>query len=367
MVICSCYVDPQADSRHLANKEYYQPLLAALPPSERKVPSRSNSQAPTSPSAPGSPILGPITSYIPFYSSTPSSATSTSTRPPSTSSTPSSSGTPTLASSSTSITSTPPLGLPHPLPILSRKSITEIFSNFSAILDVSKVVLSTLEAEVPNRPSDPVPISISKGSKFMQRNKGGGESDSSLGITTSPQSGLSPSPSTRVGGTRGTEHASTQRTPAQPIRLGKALLPLLPFLKTYSPYVSNFSATLSRLALLESGNSFLPPRGVNSSHSSDGSSEVLILEERERWRKFCDEKRKKDGGPVLGLNGLLLNLVQRVPRYRFMLANLLEFTDREHPDWKDLTAAFELVDQGAYNFTRQTGWWRTYFGSFFLQ
>lgn len=51
-------------------------------------------------------------------------------------------------------------------------------------------------------------------------------------------------------------------------------------------------------------------------------------------------------GNKIGLGGMLLNIVQRVPRYRLLLSELLDFTEKDHPDSKDLEEAFRLVDSG---------------------
>lgn len=193
-------------------------------------------------------------------------------------------------------------------------------------------MLSTLDSAVPDRPSDPVavpPALLSLASPLEPELSSSADTEESASGPSTPVEGES----AEEAGRRTTSTGRRERKiPAPPLALGKALLPILPFLKSYSLFVANFSAALSRLSKLES-----PGAG----------SGIGVGEDRVRWQRFCEERRKAGAGRGLGLGGLLLNIVQRVPRYRFLLADMITYTEKDHPDFGDLKSAFDVVDQGA--------------------
>ena len=237
-------------------------------------------------------------------------------------------------------------------------------------------MLLALEQAVPPRPSQPVsiqpgvaaattgapaatrsaptpaersgePSSVENGAGAAALSRSGGTVDSSEGPETPEQSPPSRSarkvvPRQRPLSTRSTERRHSSPV-APPVRLGKALLPVLPFFKQYSVFIANFSASLALLSRLD---------GSSSSVSSSASSAA-------RWQAFVASRQQQQGDETggggeahaqarkIGLAGMLLNIVQRVPRYRLLLKDLLRHTDDEHPDARDLQAAFDLVDGGA--------------------
>lgn len=238
-------------------------------------------------------------------------------------------------------TTTPPTGTDSlPPPILSRKEIGEIFSNFTDVLNLSKVFLATLDGAIPDRPSDPVAVGSpsEKGTPTVATSttpdlsssgdtidsSGPGTPVETIEVLVSKTSGAAPETKKEK-----EREPSTKRPTPPPINLGKVLLPILPFLKSYSLFISNFAGALARLSALE----------AVAGDAGDG-------DDKGRWKKFCDERRRKAVGKGLSLSGLLLNIVQRVPRYRYLLDDMLRFTEKDHPDWKDLTASFDVVDQG---------------------
>ncbi|KAL8291395.1 hypothetical protein RQP46_002373 [Phenoliferia psychrophenolica] len=262
------------------DKEYYQPLLEALPLSDlaARRAQRSSSQ-------PTSPQLNPTTTTT--------------------------------------------------TPILSRKEIGEIFSNFTDVLNLSHVILATLDDAIPDRPSSPVPFAA----PFASSGKLGNhtpELSSSTETVDSTGPGTpreTPSePDERSSASASTSSEKERRPHPPPMRLGRSLLPILPFLKSYSLFIANFSGALARLSSLELASIEAP--------DNDDSGPV-------RWKKFCGEKKRRGVSKGLGLGGLLLNVVQRVPRYRYLLEDLLRYTERDHPDWKDLNSAFDIVDKVA--------------------
>ncbi|GAA5929664.1 hypothetical protein JCM1841_004262 [Sporobolomyces salmonicolor] len=326
---------------------YYQPLIQALPatdPLSRRSSTRHSSTAPStrssSPSvSPRASLQSPATVFAPH--------TRTSTGDSSFSQSPSSAD-PSPATASTA-PSTPPTPGSTADPVLTRREINEVFSNFTDVLNLSHVMLLTLDEAVPARPSQPLSISPSTSMAPLLvavtpgniQSHSAPEPSAPAGIAGSLEAELSSSggtiessgPDTPAEGD--TPHAAPPRSlrtrttstrsarerrpaPAPPVRLGKVLLPILPFLKQYSLFVANFSGSLARLSALEQG--------------------------RSEWKAFLDESKQVGQGGKIGLGGMLLNIVQRVPRYKLLLADMLKYTEEYHPDLRDLQTAFDLVD-----------------------
>lgn len=219
--------------------------------------------------------------------------------------------------------------------ILARREIGEIFANFPDVVSLSRVMLETLEATVPDRPSDPLPVSppaqdrspfghapeLSSSTDTLESDGPGTPREGDAGATSSAEQ----SPEPRLNGVN-----------APPLRLGKSLLPILPFLRSYSFFISNFSAALSRLSSLES------PASMHGASTASPSP----TEDRIKWQRFMEERRRSGVGRGLGLSSLLLNIVQRIPRYRMLLADLVKYTEPEHVDYRDLCTAFQVVEGG---------------------
>ncbi|KAI5480678.1 Rho guanine nucleotide exchange factor [Pseudohyphozyma bogoriensis] len=201
-------------------------------------------------------------------------------------------------------------------------------------VNVLQRIDQTLEDAVPDMPSSPVPVPLpNSASPFGGSNSpAGGSPELSHSASTASSSGPS-TPERRddeFEPPRDKSRKSEKRPPGPPLVLGGALLPILPFLKSYSLFISNFSTAVARIAALE-----------DTSTDEPGS-----------WKDFADKKR---GGKGLGLADLLLSIVQRVPRYRLVIGDLVRFTERDHPDRKDLKKAFDIVDGVATHFESQIG------------
>jgi len=317
-------------------QNYYQPLLKALPAVDPLARRASNRYSATPASQSTSPNASPRTStYSPSASrsrtTTVDSLASSSDSPPNT--------------TDSTAPSTPPTPSPGSSdPVLTRREINEVFSNFTDVLNLSHVMLLTLNEAVPERPSKPLSISPSQqnlrsstltpppseevGSVESQLSNSGSTFESS-GPSTPNEGDLSSSGPPHTSTSRPTsvdlDTRSRRSTPASPLRLGKTLLPILPFLKQYSLFVANFSGSLSRLSQLERS-------------ESNG------------WGEFVKSRKVSLQGGKIGLGGMLLNVVQRVPRYRLLLGELIEYTEEGHPDLGCLRKAFELVDSGKLSF-----------------
>ncbi|GAA6006130.1 uncharacterized protein JCM10292_006559 [Rhodotorula paludigena] len=246
-------------------------------------------------------------------------------------------------------------------PVLSRRTINEIFTNFTDVLNLSHFMLVTLDEAIPPRPSQPVSISpkaslsplapstvsstapdspafVESPSSFESGEMSkSNKTESSTGPDTPPPLAPTVPPASIPSAVMGRQRKISTRHPrrsitdaAPPLRLGRALLPVLPFLKQYSLFVTNFSSSLSRLSSLDST-----------------AISVPVEDERARWSAFIAAQQTKRSGDVqgkIGLGGLLLNIVQRVPRYRLLLHELLQHTEEDHPDRSELEKAFDIVD-----------------------
>ncbi|GAA5877957.1 hypothetical protein JCM16303_002792 [Sporobolomyces ruberrimus] len=332
---------------------YYQPLLRALPavdPLARRASNRFSAST-TSPNvSPRSSAYDPS----PARSRSSTSDTSLSLSPNS-----SASASPSTAPSSPPALhdSTPPTTRTNE-PILTRREINEVFSNFTDVLNLSHVMLITLNESVPERPTEPVSISSStpsdptrEGSTTNggsletgeQLSSSGGTIESSgpgtpLETELSPPVSPFPSPLLTTACLEPPTRLQRRHVVPPPVRLGKTLLPIVPFLKQYSLFVANFSGSLARLSSLE--------REISPDGKPGGEN---------RWKRFTAQTGScaSSQGSKIGLGGMLLNIVQRVPRYRLLLMELLEFTDEDHPDLRDLENAFKLVDSVATHLDSQ--------------
>jgi len=300
-------------------------------------------------SAVASPIEGPPSVFQTVTGSRPQSFTSQTG--PGTNSFPSSSDLP----GPVALDAPPPGG-----PILSHKSITEIFSNLEDVKNLAHVMLDALDREVPDMPSKPVAVSMSASPQaarapiaaWAER-----ELDRGSAPGTPEQPGLSSSTGTieSVSGPQTPEQSvedvsssaaprpkpakpkrrSSSATSAPPIAVGRALLSVLPFLKSYSVFVANFERSTKALGSLRTGTAL------------NGADDPA------RWVAFLNERHRAGIDKGVGLGGMLLSVVQRVPRYRFLLADLVAHTESDHPDFQSLQQAFKVVDEVATHLEQQ--------------
>ncbi|PWN26129.1 hypothetical protein BDZ90DRAFT_233273 [Jaminaea rosea] len=177
-------------------------------------------------------------------------------------------------------------------PILSRKAIAEIFSNFADILRLNTELLQRLEERLGGQE--------------------GGEESQSISAGTST---AFPSTSSR----RSTWDAELDC-------VGDILVPIAPFLKMYSLYVKNFSSALARIE--------------TERRENEAFAKFLRDTERSTWGRG-----KAFFG--LGLQAHLLTVVQRIPRYTLLVGDLLKSTPPGHPDHADIKRAYEMVERVA--------------------
>ncbi|TPX30256.1 hypothetical protein SmJEL517_g06146 [Synchytrium microbalum] len=104
-------------------------------------------------------------------------------------------------------------------------------------------------------------------------------------------------------------------------RLGDIFLDTIPYLKMYSVYIQNFNGALS---LIEDQSKKNP-----------------------KLSAFLHEESMKKAYKGLPIQAYLMTPVQRIPRYKLLLQDLLKYTPVNHIDRTDLERAFKLVEEVA--------------------
>lgn len=189
---------------------------------------------------------------------------------------------------------------PEKPPLLDRRGVSEIFSNFTDIAVLAREMLRRLEQGVTPQPAPEVversiefPFFSSPRKKQQQQR---------VSLLPDPAA-----PSTAAAVSSGLA--------------GSLMLPLCPFLKCYSLFIQNFSRSLARIRMEE--------------------------EHSEEWRRFTSSVKASGVGQGLDLGAMLLNIIQRIPRYKLLLADLMRKTDYDHPDSTDLSQACRVIEQVA--------------------
>ncbi|KAF9988138.1 hypothetical protein BGZ65_011851 [Modicella reniformis] len=203
-------------------------------------------------------------------------------------------------------------------PLLSKKSIGEIFSNFPEILQVNTLLLTQLETRIC-------------GSTLST----GWESDEDETGEESPYNGDDENRSLRQ------DQHSTEQKPKQVLVtvsgqngeqeqlvvldtdwcVGDIFVEIAPFLKMYSNYVKTYSSALT--------------------HIND------CMNRNERFTEFLKATVKRQECKSLDFQAYLILPVQRIPRYKMLLESLLRHTPENHPDHRKLQTAFASMEQTA--------------------
>ncbi|SNX82112.1 probable cytokinesis protein Don1 [Melanopsichium pennsylvanicum] len=175
-------------------------------------------------------------------------------------------------------------GVAAATPILSRKSVGDIFSNFYDILQLSRELLNQLEER----------LQVAQPSGAMLWN-------------------------------------------ASVDCVGDILATLAPFLKMYSLFVKNFSSALQRIEFEQKTNEAF----------------AKFLKETDQRRAAKEKVTTASGGVRqafgygLGFQAHLLTIVQRIPRYKLLVHDLVKSTPETHPDSVDLKRAGHMIEQVA--------------------
>lgn len=177
-------------------------------------------------------------------------------------------------------------------PILSRKSIGEIFANFPDIMQLNRELLSRLEERF-------------------------GQTFAKTPPTADP-----------------TEAEATWDPKSDSV--GDILVTLAPFLKMYSLFVKNFSSALQRIEIEQKSN--------------ETFAKFLKATEQRRWDKeksSTGSNGRQAFGFGLGFQAHLLTIVQRIPRYKLLVDDLIKCTPQTHSDRHDLMRAGQVIEQVA--------------------
>lgn len=186
-------------------------------------------------------------------------------------------------------------------PVLSRKAISDIFSNFADILHLNSELLTRLDDRLSGRSRE--------------------------APNSRPVSMVSPdSPDAAQGA------ASHRPWDPRLDLIGDLLAPMAPFLKMYSFYVKNFSSALNRIE--------------TERKTNETFARFLRETERLTWMT-TDGSRPGGFGFGLGLQAHLLTIVQRIPRYKLLVGELVKCTPTIHKDYVDLCRAYQVIEQVA--------------------
>lgn len=180
-------------------------------------------------------------------------------------------------------------------PVLSRKALAEIFSNFPDILQLNSELLVRLDDRLSGRNRD---------------------------TPTSRPSSLAVPADVEVSDGAAPWAAETDA-------LGDILVPMAPFLKMYGLFVQNFSSALARIEA--------------ERKSNEAFNRFLRDTERATWGKAS---ASGGFGFGLGFQAHLLTIVQRIPRYKMLVGDLVKFTPSNHRDYADLAKAYQVIEQG---------------------
>ncbi|KAH8923343.1 hypothetical protein BT69DRAFT_1319610 [Atractiella rhizophila] len=194
--------------------------------------------------------------------------------------------------------------------ILSRKTVNSLFPGFADILVLSREMEHRLSKAVP-QPD----------------------------LTSSVPSSASTSES------EATEEGNEEWL------VGTAIAPIMPFLRSYSLFIRSFDSILLLLSALD-----FPHSASSSSIITNPKTgkRFVSLEEGERWRRFVSrikererESGTKDGSGGMGLGGMLLNVVQRLPRYQLLLGELKRYTEEGSEDLVAVEKSLKVVEEAA--------------------
>ncbi|KAF9921680.1 hypothetical protein FBU30_008237 [Linnemannia zychae] len=211
-------------------------------------------------------------------------------------------------------------------PLLPKKSVNEIFSNFLEILQVNTWLLTQLETRICGVTdsigweSEEDEVEDSDGYE-----QGDGDHTKANGTQGSKASNIPNQVIVTVGSQAGEEEQLLVLDADWCI--GDIFVEIAPFLKMYSSYVKTYSSALTLI------NDF--------------------MNRNDRFTEFLKSTARKSECKNLDFQAYLMLPVQRIPRYKMLLESLLRHTPEDHPDHRKLQTAFESMEQTA-NFVNET-------------
>ncbi|KAI9206501.1 uncharacterized protein BJ171DRAFT_31726 [Polychytrium aggregatum] len=132
--------------------------------------------------------------------------------------------------------------------------------------------------------------------------------------------------------------------------LGAAFLLVAPYFKMYSDYYNKFDGANSFIVQVdtiaaEKSKPFYP----NSLSNRDSSSSTVSMRRvAKKFKAFMSQAKLDPEHTQISLQSYLILPVQRLPRYKLLLDQLLEYTPPDHPDHVDLLKATEEMKQRVY-------------------
>ncbi|KAF9288028.1 hypothetical protein BGZ68_000925 [Mortierella alpina] len=228
-------------------------------------------------------------------------------------------------------------------PLLTKKSVSEIFSNFSEIIQVNTLLLTQLETRIcgatfstgwESDEDEDVDIGVIKeeSSNAGEENEENGQSQrqgpSLLEEQQQQQQPTEPKPKQVLVTVKsqGGEKEQLLVLDADWC-IGDIFIEIAPFLKMYSNYVKTYTSALTHINECMSRN--------------------------DRFAEFIKITTKRPECKNLDFQSYLMLPVQRIPRYRMLLESLLRHTPEDHPDHRKLQSAFKSMEHTA-NFVNET-------------
>ncbi|KAG9073305.1 hypothetical protein KI688_001097 [Linnemannia hyalina] len=213
-------------------------------------------------------------------------------------------------------------------PLLPKKSVNEIFSNFSEILQINTLLLTQLETRICGTTFSTGWESDEDETEGRNGGEDGGDENDEAGATGSRESKANGKPN-QVLVTVGSQAGEQEQLLVLDADwcVGDIFVEIAPFLKMYSNYVKTYTSALT--------------------HIND------CMNRNDRFTEFLKSTARRPECKSLDFQSYLMLPVQRIPRYRMLLEGLLRHTPEEHPDHRKLQTAFESMEQTA-NFVNET-------------
>lgn len=114
-----------------------------------------------------------------------------------------------------------------------------------------------------------------------------------------------------------------QRMSEEREAIGLIFTDFVHFLKIYKTYLTNFEIARTR-------------RG-------------FLLTNNRKFADFLDKAKNHERCNGIGIEAFLIEPVQRIPRYRLLLEQLLKYTREEHPEYLIIKKALNDVSEVAYS------------------
>ncbi|KAF9185082.1 hypothetical protein BGZ51_002956 [Haplosporangium sp. Z 767] len=204
-------------------------------------------------------------------------------------------------------------------PLLSKKSVAEIFSTFVGILRINTLLLTQLETRICGS-------TFSTGWESDEDETQEGDNHPREGGEEgqqSPQGQQANQAPKQVLVTVGSQGGETEQLLVLDADwcVGDIFSEIAPFLKMYSSYVKSYTSALAH---------------INE-----------CISRNDRFAEFLKTTARRPECKNLDFQAYLMLPVQRIPRYRMLLGNLLQHTPIDHPDHRKLQTAFESMEQTA--------------------